>query len=43
MGSEKLNSLAILNIEADLLSTLNCDNLIDEFDEEKSRRKNIKF
>ncbi|XP_050066296.1 zinc finger MYM-type protein 1-like [Aphis gossypii] len=39
MGTKKLNSLAILNIEADLLSTLNCDDLIDAFAEEKSRRK----
>ncbi|XP_050064885.1 52 kDa repressor of the inhibitor of the protein kinase-like [Aphis gossypii] len=39
MGTTKLNSLAILNIEADLLSTLNCDDLIDAFAEEKSRRK----
>lgn len=43
MGTEKLNSLAILNIEADLLSTLNCDDLIDAFAEEKSRRKSLKF
>ena len=39
MGNEKLNSLAIMNIEADLLSTLNCDDLIDAFAEKKSRRK----
>ena len=43
MGTEKVNSLAILNIEADLLSTLNCDILIDTFAEEKSRRKSLKF
>jgi len=39
MGTEKLNSLAILNIEADLLSTLNCDDLIDAFAEEKKYKK----
>jgi hypothetical protein len=43
VGTEKLNSLAILNIEADLLSTLNCNDLIDAFSEEKSRRKSLKF
>jgi hypothetical protein len=43
MGTEKLNNLAILNIEADLLSTLNCDDLIDAFAEEKSRKKSLKF
>jgi hypothetical protein len=36
MVTEKLNSFAILNIEANLLSTLNCDGLIDAFAEGKS-------
>jgi hypothetical protein len=31
------NSSEILNTEADLLSTLNCHDLIDAFFEEKSR------
>lgn len=34
MGTEKLSSSAILNIEVGLLSTLNCGDLIDAFAEE---------
>jgi len=40
MGTEKL-SLAILNIEAGLLSTLNCDDLVNAFAEEKVEEKII--
>jgi hypothetical protein len=43
MGTEKLNSLAILNIEVDLLSTLNYNDLIDAIAEEKNRRKSLMF
>lgn len=43
MGTEKPNSLIIFNIEADLLPTLNCDDLIDTFAEGKCKRKNLKF
>lgn len=35
LQKKKLNSLATLNIEADLLSTFNCDDTIDTFAEEK--------
>jgi len=41
MGTEKLNSLAILNIKEDLLRNLKYDDLIDAFVEKKCRRKNI--
>lgn len=35
MSTENLNSLAILIIEADLLSTLNCEDLSEAFAEKK--------
>ncbi len=39
MTEDKLNDLAVLSIEADIVNTLNFDNLIDEFSRLKARRK----
>jgi hypothetical protein len=39
IGQEKLNSLAVLSIEADLVENINFNDIIHDFAERKSRRK----
>ncbi|KYN28699.1 hypothetical protein ALC57_01879 [Trachymyrmex cornetzi] len=41
IGQTRLNSLAILTIEAEILNSLNCDEIIHQFAIKKSRRKNM--
>jgi hypothetical protein len=39
MGENRLNSLALLNIEADLTKTINFNDIIESFASQKSRKK----
>lgn len=41
MGDERLSHLTLMNIENDLLSSLNFDDLIDEFSNRKARKKSL--
>lgn len=40
MSQERLNSLAILTIESDLMSSLEYEDIIDDFSRMRSRKKN---
>lgn len=39
MNNDRLNALAVLNIESELTSSINYDNIIKEFAESQSRKK----
>jgi hypothetical protein len=39
LSQEKLNSLALLYIEAEIMNTINYDDIIDDFANKKSRKK----
>lgn len=39
MNNDRLNALAVLNIESELTSSINNDNIIKEFAESQSRKK----
>jgi len=39
MRENRLNSLAVLNIEADLTKTINFNDIIETFASQKSRKK----
>jgi len=40
---ERLNSIAILNIESDITKGLDYDDIINEFSFFKARKKNVNF
>jgi len=39
IGEERLSALAIMNIEADITTTISYDNIIQEFAQDRARRK----
>lgn len=39
MTEERLNSIAVLNIESDLLKNIDCENIINKFASQKARKK----
>lgn len=41
MAQERLNALSLLAIEGELLKNLDCEDIIDAFVEQKSRRKHF--
>ncbi|KAL4092433.1 hypothetical protein QTP88_026934 [Uroleucon formosanum] len=41
MNNDRLNTLTVLNIESELTSSINYDNIIKEFAESQSRKKNL--
>ncbi|KAF0719006.1 zinc finger MYM-type protein 1-like [Aphis craccivora] len=40
MNNDRLSALAVLNIESELTSSINYDNIIKEFAQSQSRKKN---
>jgi len=43
MNNDRLNNLAVLNIENELTSSINYDNIIEEFNESQSSKKILMY